>query len=105
MCIPFRNGAFDAIKSAAALRLSPCLCVLRCLERLKDLRDHPTAEFAKRRLFNKCYDFAAVGAVQLSPAEAVLSAMKLPKKGGARLSGVAAKANTTGTPPGGPKSR
>ena len=25
-----RTGAFDAIKSAAALRLSPCLCVLHC---------------------------------------------------------------------------
>jgi len=34
-------------------------------------------------------EFAAVGAVQLSPAEAVLSAMKLPKKGGAWLSGEA----------------
>ena len=39
MCLRFRNGACDAIKSAAvprskypwgALRLSPCLCVLRC---------------------------------------------------------------------------
>ena len=30
LCLPPRNGAFDAIKSAAALRLSPCLCVLRC---------------------------------------------------------------------------
>ena len=38
MCVPSRNGAFDAIKSAAvprskspwgALRLFPCLCVLR----------------------------------------------------------------------------
>ena len=34
-------------------------------------------------------EFTAVGAVQLSPAEAVLSAMKLPKKGGAWLSGEA----------------
>ena len=29
MCESFRNGAFEAITSAAALRLSPCLCVLR----------------------------------------------------------------------------
>ena len=29
MCLRVRNGACDAITSAAALRLSPCLCVLR----------------------------------------------------------------------------
>ena len=29
MCVPSRNGACDAIKSASALRLSPRLCVLR----------------------------------------------------------------------------
>ena len=30
LCKPFRDDISDAIKSAAALRLSPCLCVLRC---------------------------------------------------------------------------
>ena len=30
-------------------------------------RSHPTAEFAKRRLFFKCYDFAALRAVSMSP--------------------------------------
>ena len=71
-------------------RLSPCLGVLHCSEKQQDLRNHLTADFSKRRLFNECYEPIAVGAVQQSPAEAVLSAMKLPKKGGAWLSGEAA---------------
>ena len=71
MCLRVRNGAFDAIKSAAALRLSPCLCVLHCSDKQQDLCNHPTAEFSKRRLFNECYEPSAPGAVQSSPAEAV----------------------------------
>ena len=53
MCLPSRNGAIDAIKSAAALRLFPCLCVLRFPERSEHLRNHPTARFEKRWLFCK----------------------------------------------------
>ena len=49
-----RNGAFDAIKSAAALRLSPCLCVLRCSERQQDLRNHLTSDYKSGWLFLKC---------------------------------------------------
>ena len=33
LCLPSRNGAIDAIKSASALRLSPRLCVLHELRR------------------------------------------------------------------------
>ena len=36
-------------------------------ERQPILCNHPTAKFALRRLFYKCYEFAAVGAVQSSP--------------------------------------
>ena len=43
------------------------LCVLRCLERLKDLRNHPTSDYKLSWLFYECYAFAAVGAVQSSP--------------------------------------
>ena len=92
-----RNGAFDAIKSAAALALIPLplraaprrrgfsIAVgsalgVRCSEKQQDLCNHPTAKFALRWLFYKCYEFVAVGAVQSSPAEAVLSAMNCRKK-------------------------
>ena len=104
MCVRFRNGAFDAIKSAAALSLIPL--PLRAALRWKGLhfRNQPTAEFAKRWLFFKFQRFCRSwctprvllpamlthhrqGAVGKSPAEAVLAAMKLSQKGGAWLSG------------------
>ena len=34
-------------------------------------RNHPTANFTPRWLFYKCYEFAVVRAVRMSPAEAV----------------------------------
>ena len=79
MCLRFRNGAFDAIKSAAALSLIPlplraavrlkilgCSCILNCHCKLvrtlssedrKHSRNHQTARFAKRWLFHKCQRF------------------------------------------------
>ena len=54
MCLPFRNGAFDAIKSTSALSLIPSS--LRAAVRWKGLhfRNHLTAKLAKRWLFHKC---------------------------------------------------
>ena len=114
MCLRFRNGAIDAIKSAAALRLSPCLCVLRCggmvctsaTTRLQSLQ---YAGYSLSANF-----LSAIRAVGKSPAEAVLAAMKLSQKGGAWLSGGAVqsghrrypKGTSYGrTPPDEPKSR
>ena len=37
------------------------------------LRNHPTSDYKSGWLFYKCYEFAAVGAVSMSPAEAVLA--------------------------------
>ena len=43
------------------------LCVLHCSEKKQDLCNHPTSDHKSGWLFNKCYEFAAVGAVQSSP--------------------------------------
>ena len=84
-----RIGAIDAIKSAAALRLFPCLCVLRCGGKVctpatTQLQSSQYAGYSVSLSF-----LTAVRAVGKSPAEAVLAAMKLPQKGGAWLSGKA----------------
>ena len=68
---PRRRGFSIAVGSALGVR---------CSENQQDLCNHPTAKFALRWLFYKCYEFVAVGAVQSSPAEAVLSAMNCRKK-------------------------
>ena len=50
-------------RSAYPLASACCGCPVRT----KDLRNHPTSDHKSGRLFYKCYEFAAVGAVQLSP--------------------------------------
>ena len=87
--MPSRNGAFDAIKSAAALRLFPCLCVLRCGGKVCTSATTRLPSLQNLGYSMSANDFAALGAVGKSPAEAVLAAMKLSQKGGAWLSGKA----------------
>ena len=72
MCLPSRNGAFDAITSAAALSLIPL--PLRAAGAMEDRSTFattrlPTTNQAGYSL--SANKFAAVGAVQQRPAEAV----------------------------------
>ena len=60
LVVRVRNGAYNAIKSASALRLSPCLGVLRCSGNFGHFRNHPTSDYTPRWLFYKCYECAAV---------------------------------------------
>ena len=75
------------------LRRSAYPLASACCAAQKDSKTYATAQLPTTNLAGYSLSsniFAAVGAVQSSPAEAVLSAMKLPKKGGAWLSGEAA---------------
>ena len=76
--------------SADSVGTFPSGKVFGCPKRRTHNQNHPTFDHKLGWIFYKFCAFAAVGAVRMSPAEAVLSAMKLPKKGGAWLSGEAA---------------
>ena len=66
----FRSAMVHLTRLSRAWRAPHCfhaLCVLRCSEKQQDLCNHPTSDHKSGRLFYKCYEFAAVGAVQQSP--------------------------------------
>ena len=135
MCVPSRNRFFDAIKSAAvprskypwgALRLSPCLCVLRwrllvcscnlnchcepvrtlTSENCKHFCNHPTSRFAKRRLFFECQRFRRTwSSTQESGGSSACNRKARCKKVVLGFPAEPCKANTTGTPSDEPKSR
>ena len=105
MCLPFRNGAFDAIKSAAALRLFPCLCVLRCGGKVctpatTQLQSSQYAGYSVSLSF-----LTAVRAVGKSPAEAVLATAKRVAKRKRFVSAQPQETTADGTPSDEPKSR
>ena len=106
MVVRVRNGAIDAIKSAAALRLFPCLCVLRCLERSEHFRNHLTAKLAKRWLFHKCQLFNRTwSSRQESGGSSACNREACCKKAVLGFPAKPCKANTAGTPSDEPKSR
>ena len=49
------------------------LCVLRCLERLKDLRNHPTSDYKLGWLFSKCQRFLCIWCSTIESVETVRS--------------------------------
>ena len=69
------------------------------------LRSHPTSDYKLSWLFLKFQQFLCITCSTIESGGSSAFGNELPKKGGAWLSGIAAKVNTTGTPPGGPKSR
>ena len=106
MCLPFRNGAFDAIKSAAALSLIPL--PLRTAVRWKGLhsRNHLTAKLAKRWLFYECQQFHRTWcSTQESGGSSACNREARCKKVVLGFPAEPCKANTAGTPPDEPKSR
>ena len=110
LCLRFRNRFYDAIKSrmacarrTASMRSACCAPKARLQHRRRKcpwgagaMEDRTTFATTQLPTINQVgyslssNNSSALRAVQLSPAEAVLSAMKLPKKGGAWLSGEAA---------------
>ena len=68
-------------------RLFPRLCVLRCGGKVCTPATTRLPNSRNAGYSLSANDFAALGAVGKSPAEAVLAAMKLSQKGGAWLSG------------------
>ena len=69
------------------------------------LRNHLTSDFTPRRLFYKCYEFAALRAVQSSPAEAVLATSHGCMEEAFAFERKLLKAKADSTPSDGPKSR
>ena len=71
--------------SADSVGTFPSGKVFGCPKRRMHNRNYPTSDLTPRWLFNKCYEFAAVGAVRMSPAEAVLAISVSALHGGSAL--------------------